>query len=81
MVEFLHHRTHGGGDVSIVNNPITLGVELALAMDPQFVAVTVKATALVTNWHFGELMCGFKCEVLPEFKCGVEPILFIHSVN
>lgn len=68
VIELLDNGTNDASDVGVIYNPISLRVELSLAMNAQFVAVSVKSAALMPDWHFGELVGGFKCEVLPEFK-------------
>lgn len=78
VVELLDNGPHNASDVSVIDDPIPLGVELALAMDSQFVAVAVESAALVADRHFGELVGGFKCEVLPEFEVCAEALFFIH---
>jgi hypothetical protein len=37
-------------------------------MNANPVAVAMKMTTLVTHWHFGELMRGFKIEIFPKFE-------------
>lgn len=78
MVESFHNGSHNRCNLRVIHDPIALWIEFALAMDPQFVAVSVKSPALVPDRHFGELMGSFKCKVLPEFKFGVEAEFFVH---
>ncbi len=68
MIKSLNDRSRCRSDVSIINNPIALWVEFPLAMNANPVAVAMKMTTLVTHWHFGELMCGFKIEIFPKFE-------------